>query len=492
MGSRINLLEVLSNFGVTLHGVSVRTAAYRVDAKWYNLVSVIDFSEMDPVSLDGAICDQWSVLGSMDHQQLRFGYEVFSYDCRDELFDQLTSGVLELCDISVQLARKIDALSESGYIQHYPQSDWPLFQLQANASPLDIDQQTFQSIRSANSDPGLQRYLSTVPYDSLNEAITFHMRLTHDGMRSYESDVIVKVPVFAKINEARCDFDDCSVTVKYEAHPKLAEQIFLSCTVSSTRDSSRERLKMPSSIPLSDSVFESTTKPIQDKNTRLDAALIHKKAGNICNTAWIICDLIPRKDNNPLWPLFQRFCSPQDFKNLLAIPGNSRDSENRPQRLFENRIAWFLGCFGFITLVLGTQECLRDPGTTVERGSLDLLAFHERKRVLILGACKINAPKESDYDNLSNVRALLLANTADADSFDTQMVIFTAAAETRLSKELQTSGSMIPRIVHIFDVQRLTEGIVSLGNTDKEWIFEQLSQAHRLYHYKYESNGSEF
>jgi hypothetical protein len=470
MGSRISLLDVLSNFGETLHGVSIRTAAYRVDAKWYNLVSVIDFSEMDSVSLDGTICDQWNALGSIDHQQLHLGYQVFSYANRDKLFGQLTSG-----------ARAIDVLSESGYIHDYSRPDWPFFQAQVNASPLDIDQQTFQTVRSANSDPGLQRYLSTIPYDSLNEAITFHMRLTHDGLRSYESDVIVRVPVFAKINEARCDCAGSPVTVKYEAHPKLADQIFLSCTVSSTRDSSRERLKMPSSIALSDSTFESTTQQIQDKYARLDAALIHKKAGNICNSAWIIRDLIPRRDNNPLWSIFQRFCSPQEFKELFAIPGNSRDSENRPQRLFESRIAWFLGCFGFITLVLGPQECLRDPGTRVERGSLDLLAFHEKKRVLILGSCKINAPKESDYDNLSNVRALLLGNSEDTDSFDTQMVIFTAAAETRLSKELHTSGSMFPRVVHIFDAQRLAEGIVALGNTDKEWIFEQLSQAHRLF-----------
>jgi hypothetical protein len=481
MGSRISLSEVLANFGSTLHSVSIRTTAYCVQAKWYNLVSVIDFSKMDPVSLGGAICDQWSALGPIDHEQLRFGYEAFSYDCRNKLFDQLKSGVLEIGGINVQLARKIDALSESGNIHDYSWSDWPFLQLQANASPLDIDQQTFQSIRFANSDPGLQRYLSTVPYDSLNEAISFHMRLAHDGMRSYESEVIVRAPIFARINEARYDSDKSSVTVKYEAHPKLAEQIFLSCTVYSTHDSSRERLKMGSSIPLGDSAFESTTNPIQDKNGRLDAVLIHRKAGSIFTRGWIVHDLIPQKDASPLWHLFQRFCSPDEFKELLATPGRSPDSENRPQRLFESRIAWFLGCYGFITLVLGPQECLRDPGTPVERGSLDLLAFHEQKRVLILGSCKINAPKESDYDNLSSVRALLLDNTADADSFETQMVIFTAAPETRLSKELQTSGSMFPRVVHIFDARRLAEGIASLSNTDKEWIFEQLSQSRRLF-----------
>jgi hypothetical protein len=119
MGSRISLVEVLSTFGPTLHGVSIRTAAYRIQAKWYNLVSVIDFSKIDPVSLDGEICDQWSALGPIDHEQLRLGYEAFSYDCRSKLFDQLKSGVLEIGDINVQLARKIDALPELGNIHDY-------------------------------------------------------------------------------------------------------------------------------------------------------------------------------------------------------------------------------------------------------------------------------------------------------------------------------------------------------------------------------------
>lgn len=156
MGSRISLLDVLSNFGETLQSVSIRTAAYRVDVKWYNLVSVIDFSEMDSVSLDGMICDQWAALGSIDHQQLHLGYEVFSYANRDKLFGQLTSGVLDTGNINIQLARKIDVLSESGNIHEYSRPDWPFFQAQVSASPLDIDQQTFQSVRSANSDPGLQ------------------------------------------------------------------------------------------------------------------------------------------------------------------------------------------------------------------------------------------------------------------------------------------------------------------------------------------------
>jgi hypothetical protein len=111
----------------------------------------------------------------------------------------------------------------------------------------------------------------------------------------------------------------------------------------------------------------------------------------------------------------------------------------------------------------------------VERGSLDLLAFHESKRVLILGSCKINAPKESDYDNLVNMRALLLQGFEGADSFQTYMMVFTAAAETRLYKTLETSGSSwFPRVIPIFDANRLKAAIDALQNRQTNWIFDQL------------------
>lgn len=295
MSTRISLRDVLSDFGPTLNSVSVRTACYRVETQWYNLISVIDFSELDAVSLSGKICGQWNSLGSVDHERLRFGHETFSYERCAELFDQLKTGVLAIGDLEVHLARKLDALSESGNIQCYLRTKWPEFQLQTSGLPCELDAKVFQSIRSANNDAEIQRYLSTVPYDSLHEAISCYLGLVNDAMRQYECDVLARVPIFAKINEARCDFEGGPVTVTYETHPKLGEQIFLSCTVSSTEDSSRQRIKMPISVRLSESLFESTTTPIADKTSRLDALLIHRRAGSICNSGWLIRISFPKK-----------------------------------------------------------------------------------------------------------------------------------------------------------------------------------------------------
>lgn len=131
--------------------------------------------------------------------------------------------------------------------------------------------------------------------------------------------------------------------------------------------------------------------------------------------------------------------------------------------------------------MLGPHEYLRDPGTRLERGSLDLIAFHEAKRVLVLGACKTNAPKESDYDNLVNMRRLLIDDLESAESFETHMVIFTAAAEARLYKELETSSSgPFPRVIPVFDAQRLKAGIEALQSNHFDWIFEQLKIMPRL------------
>ena len=64
---------------------------------------------------------------------------------------------------------------------------------------------------------------------------------------------------------------------------------------------------------------------------------------------------------------------------------------------FEQHVAWVLGCYGFATIVLGTHEDLVAEETKVKRGSLDLLAYHPIRKLVLLGGCTLNVPKEQDY-----------------------------------------------------------------------------------------------
>ena len=85
------------------------------------------------------------------------------------------------------------------------------------------------------------------------------------------------------------------------------------------------------------------------------------------------------------------------------------------------------------------------------------------------------------YDNLVNVRALLLDNLEGAGSFETHIVIFTAAAETRLYKKLETSASgYFPRIIPIFDANRLRAAMDALEHQETNWFFEQLTSTNQF------------
>jgi hypothetical protein len=478
MSSRLTLAHLLADLGQTYHSIDVRSAVYRIEGKWYNLITIIRFSQCSDAECDENTAALWQQLREIHHERLKILRATFPYDDRQLLFDQFKSDTWKLDDINIQLGRSVDLLSDTGFIQQPgfgdPACSWPHLEIQGNRSASKLDTQITQSINAAVNDDDLRRHASTRGYDSVNEAIELFLGLRKNNHHSFSSEIYIWAPVFAKISEPRWNSDQ-SVTINYQLHPLVKSQFWLGAKINEGHQEQRALRLSPAVPGETEWDMEVQTDPVTEA-VRIDTSLVHEKLGIVTGDAFFVKDLIPVKNVNPMWSLLQRFCSVDEFEKLLAIPGSAQDSENKPQRLFELRMSWLLAAYGFTCFVLGSHECLRDPGTRVERGSLDLLAFHEDKRVLILGSCKINAPKESDYDNLVNMRALLLQDLAGADSFQTHMVVFTAAAETRLYKMLETSNSgWFPRVIPIFDTNRLRAAIDALQNHHKNWIFEQLT-----------------
>ena len=486
MSSRINLAHVLADLGQTYKSMNVRTAAYRIDGAWYSLITVVRFSDLTKEEQTKKISETWQNLRAINHERLRIEQATFAYADRQQLFEMFKNGVLELGDLPVKLGRSVDLLGELGYIRPVafgdPLSPWPTLEVQANAGQWVLDQSIMQTIRFADGgDEDLRRYLSTRAYGSLSDVIASFLGLNRNNHTSFASEVYLWTPILADVKGASWE-SHRAVTVRYETHPETKEQYWLAAKVSCDGPDQRDLHLSQPVCESNDCEMKVETEEIDDESARIDVSLVHQSLGIISTHAWFIRDLVPRKNVNPMWQLLQRFCSTEDLAKLIAAPGLAQDSENRPQRLFEMRVCWVLSAFGFVTVALGPHECLRDPGTRVERGSLDVIAFHDQKRVLILGACKINAPKESDYDNLVNVRTLLLDQIDGVDTFETYTVVFTAAAETRLYKELETSRSPFPRVIPIFDAQRLRAGISALDNQETGWIFEQLKGPLSLFH----------
>lgn len=181
MSSRLTLAHLLADFGQTYQSVDIRSAAYRIEGKWYNLITAIRFSQCSDVECEEKTSALWQQLRGIRHERFRILRATLPYGDRQLLFDQFKSDTWKLDDINIQLGRFVDLLSDAGYIQQPgfgdPVCSWPHLEIQGNRSASKLDAQVTQSINAAVNDDDLRRHASTRGYDSLIEAIELFLGL---------------------------------------------------------------------------------------------------------------------------------------------------------------------------------------------------------------------------------------------------------------------------------------------------------------------------
>jgi hypothetical protein len=181
---------------------------------------------------------------------------------------------------------------------------------------------------------------------------------------------------------------------------------------------------------------------------------------------------------NPLYFLLMKFCSPSKLHSLVVRPHSVPPQKTKPQRDFEQHVAWVLGCYGFATIVLGAQEDLVAEQTKIKRASLDLLAYHPLRNLVLLGGCTLNVPKEEDHVQLLSVRAMLLEDWKGDLPFVCEVVMFTAAPECPLRSNPTTWNSFMSLAsgddVRV-DANSLSEALALLEERKDEQFFKRFS-----------------
>jgi len=146
---------------------------------------------------------------------------------------------------------------------------------------------------------------------------------------------------------------------------------------------------------------------------------------------------------------------------------------------FEQHVAWVLGCYGFATIVLGAYEDLVAEQTKIKRASLDLLAYHPLRKLVLLGGCTLNVPKEEDQVQLLSVRAMLLEDWKGDLPFSCEAVMFTAAPEcpVRSNPTNWDSFTSVPSgdDVKVVDANSLSEALGLLQERKEEQFFKRFA-----------------
>jgi hypothetical protein len=476
MSARLSLNDILGSVSTTYKSVDIRTISVNVSSKWYNLVTVVRFSDAGVDDFTQRIQEEWSKHESVDSDELKIGRTSLPIAQLDSMVHAFEEGTLSFYGYPVTLERSVKLRESMGYITrsgNFVDSEWPSFEGNESWSPDNTNQQliaTAQKLRYFAHDQNLWRHIETRGYTSFKDVMHVFLDSRAGAEPSYCSDVFVSAPVFARIQSASIEPAGEKLTVPFRAHPALVSSMRIH-GAAVDRHNKSERLSFAVQAEIEEGEWKAEASyRSRDTEGRIDARIVHEKLGEIYSYGWTVRELVPRHELSPLWHVLRRFCSPDKLEKLLREPASLPDDQGKPQRLFEQHVAWLLACYSFATIVLGGHEHLYQPGTKIRRGSLDVVAFHSGSRILLLASCTLNPPKEEDYSNLLNLRALLLEEIEGDVTFTTSMAIFTAAAACGSPKAFSTDEIFAhPDSVNVFDAPSMQAAV--RGLEQKEDVF---------------------
>jgi len=227
----------------------------------------------------------------------------------------------------------------------------------------------------------------------------------------------------------------------------------------------------------SDRAFSDAPFELSSLDGHVQLRVVHDSLGIVCTPRIPIRNNVPAAYVNPIFEVFKRFCSSDEFKSLCTEPRtlareNTKDKD-MPQRLFEQYMQWLLSCFGFAALQLGAKESLYETdevrGVKMVRASLDILAYNDQRRLLLIGSCKKNPPPDKDFNNLINIKAALTETLRREANVNVALAIFTAADHC-----LPHAGYRGENFVAVFDKKKISSLIDALNEGKQETLYESL------------------
>lgn len=291
-----------------------------------------------------------------------------------------------------------------------------------------------------------------------------------DSEPSYESDVYVAIPICAAVRRPRFSPTERRLFVPFEcnAHLRRDIRVFGERTLIPRGN---ERLLFSNPMKADDGPWvASASFELGDETSGINVWLSHGGLGIITLQSSLVREIVPPEEINPLWFLLQAFCPSATFKTLLTSPPKPNDKRQKEQRSFEQHVAWFLALHGFSVVVLGEFETLRLAGSPVQQGSLDILAYHKTRKRVLMCSCTLTPPEERDYGNLVSLRSHLLSRVSPNVRFDTDLAIFSSAAECIPPRHYMTLGSYVA----IFDQRELLTFLANLEAGNENQFFDKL------------------
>lgn len=444
MNIQVSLHEVTETCGSTYESLDIRTAALKFGNGWGNVLTIVrlGYESVKEVSKKHRDLESLHILPELEEFKILLSSKRFSE--WPEFCSSLKSpGCVPHNNEAVHLTGALDVLEKTGYLNRHhkmlrqiPGRDWPTCEISLQHRPTDAESLGFTNRSLLLSDRKLTQRINQFGHSSAFDAIDAFMELANSFAQSPDLEFLVSLPVFAAIDNVQVTPTNNLISVQARFHARLpGVRFFAVCSDSPMGTGLRPKatlaLQVSGENDGTDSirnVFAHVQLPSQVTTNDIVEIKAVGAMGDIDSYSRRVYDLQPSEHTHPLYRALTTFCPTAELSGALAYPQAMQIPKRQPwgvQDYFERNTCWLLSCFGFASVMLGEYETLRTTGSKFQRGSLDVLAFNEARRILLLVACTLNAPKEDDFGNLMALRSIFLDEIFANSSISTIPVMFT-------------------------------------------------------------------
>lgn len=475
MTNQYSVAEFVEAFKQFYQTIDVRAALLKHENQWRIVCTALRIHIASSSIIEREFKKLKTRYGKMVSPRFRIIQHCYSFSEFERVVDVFSKGHLMLGDLEIPMDEKKDILELRGDIPWFSGSDdkptianWPVLRAQVRLS----DRSKFNQL--LQGDQEILRYTAVSGYTDPYAAIRELLEINFDS--STDSILVVEAEVPARIDSIKADrtgTDAIRLNIHVMAHRTLSG---LSCAIRQG-PSLPQQLSSQKVITLNRGRVRGYLRKLDGKvdvissvDNQVEVELVYKDLGRLYSQGIHPIKLLRIEERNPLFMTLTHFCPWEQVKDLLErpevmqVPNNVKQlSLKNKGKLHEVSIQWLLSILGLRAIWLHGYEKMEID--KYDYGSIDCLAYHELRNVLLLVNCTTGPPNQHEMNRQMELQRRLSEETFHNTAVRLYSVVFTASHRPGIKQGIFTDANV--RIFYREDIPKL----LKLVNSGKEVQF---------------------
>lgn len=466
MPNQYTVEQFVKAFGQVYQTIDIRAALIKYEDQWRTVCVVLRIHIAPTNVIKREFQKLKARYGKMDSPRFRIIQHCYSFSELGQLTDTFLKGHLKLEDQEIQFDGK-NIWAIRGDIPWFTGSrnkptfmDWPVLRASINLSEWRKFHELFQSDLETLRDVEVAGYYD--PYSAIRYLLEVDFQSSMNALLVIESEVPAKIDT---VKANRADTHTIDLKIQVLTHRELSN---ISCNIRQKATRGHDQIFKQQILSLKPSKTKSTLRKWTDHlqlnsgvDDYIEIELVDKGIGRLYRQDISPVKLLRIEERNPLFMALTRFCSWEQVRDLLERPDTTQAPKNVEQislknkgKLYEVSIQWLLSSLGFRAVWLHGYEKMK--AGNYDYGSIDCLAYHELRNVLLLVNCTTAPTDQHEINRQMELQRRLSDEIFQNTAVGLYSVQFTASHRSGANRGLHgtfTDGDV--RIFYREDILKL-------------------------------------